>query len=247
MLTRLADSSLNCRVGSKTAAYLIGELGDPAGFHSAGALASYVGVVLRPAAVGEAAILRHRRNPADSCFAIGVQTLIKRLHESGRLKSVDERRGKLRVRRMIDGRRLEVLHLPADAPELFPRPHCLLDFPPFPSIPDNVTVDDFDKWTAGIVRGAWKVIATAAEVSLATLYAMATTRARVELACAKAERKRVRTQLDRGRRLRLLPGSHDLEIIGRYESHIERGINRALHELQRLRAARVGLRRDGSP
>jgi transposase len=34
-------------VGSKTAAYLIAELGDPARFHSAGALASYVGVVPR--------------------------------------------------------------------------------------------------------------------------------------------------------------------------------------------------------
>ena len=34
-------------VGSKTAAYLVAELGDPARFHSAGALASYVGVVPR--------------------------------------------------------------------------------------------------------------------------------------------------------------------------------------------------------
>ena len=46
-------------------------------------------------------------------IAVGVQTLIKRVHESGRLKSVDERRGKLRVRRIIEGSRLEVLHLPA--------------------------------------------------------------------------------------------------------------------------------------
>jgi hypothetical protein len=58
---------------------------------------------------------------------------------------------------------------------------------------------------------------------------------------ARAERKRVLTQLDRGRRLRSLPGSQDLETIGRYESHIERGIYRALHELQRLQAARTGL------
>jgi hypothetical protein len=115
------------------------------------------------------------------------------------------------------------------------------DFPPFPGVPDNLTLDDFDKWTAGIVRGAWKVIATTAELSLETLYAMAVTRARCELAGAKAERKQVLTQLDRGRRLRLLPGSHDLEMIGRYESHIERGIYRALHELQRLQAARIGL------
>jgi hypothetical protein len=43
-------------------------------------------------------------------IAVGVQTLIKRIHESGRLKSVDERRGRLRVRRIIeDGRVLEAL------------------------------------------------------------------------------------------------------------------------------------------
>ena len=70
---------------------------------------------------------------------------------------------------------------------------------------------------------------------------MAVTRARCELAGAKAERKQVLTQLDRGRRLRLLPGSQDLEKIGRYEGHIERGLYRALHELQRLQAARIGL------
>jgi hypothetical protein len=50
-------------------------------------------------------------------IAVGVQTLVKRLHESGRLKSVDERREKLRVRRIICGSRLEVLHMPADVLE----------------------------------------------------------------------------------------------------------------------------------
>jgi hypothetical protein len=50
-------------------------------------------------------------------FTCRKKTLIKRLHESGRLKSIDERRGKLRVRRMIDGRRLEVLHLSANVLE----------------------------------------------------------------------------------------------------------------------------------
>ena len=50
-------------------------------------------------------------------IAVGVQTLGKRLHEGGWLKSIDERRGKLKVRRMIDGRRLEVLHLPLDVME----------------------------------------------------------------------------------------------------------------------------------
>jgi hypothetical protein len=47
-------------------------------------------------------------------IAVGILTLVKRLHEGGWLKSVDERRGRLKVRRMIDGRRLEVLHLHAN-------------------------------------------------------------------------------------------------------------------------------------
>ena len=47
-------------------------------------------------------------------IAIGVQPLAKRLFEAGWLKNIDERRGKLKVRRMIDGKRLEVLHLSAD-------------------------------------------------------------------------------------------------------------------------------------
>jgi hypothetical protein len=47
-------------------------------------------------------------------IAVAVHALVRRMRETGLLKSVDERRGKLRVRRMIDGRRLEVLHLPAN-------------------------------------------------------------------------------------------------------------------------------------
>ncbi|MGD0291472.1 MAG: hypothetical protein ABSC63_17715, partial [Candidatus Binataceae bacterium] len=48
-------------------------------------------------------------------IAVGVLNLVKRFHETGRLQSIDQQRRKLKVRRMIDGRRLEVLHLPADA------------------------------------------------------------------------------------------------------------------------------------
>ena len=39
---------------------------------------------------------------------------MKRLHESGRLQNIDHQRRKLKVRRMIRGSRLEVLHLRAD-------------------------------------------------------------------------------------------------------------------------------------
>jgi hypothetical protein len=51
-------------------------------------------------------------------IAMGIQTLSKRLHDSGRLKSIDEKREKLKIRRVIDGRRLEVLHLSAYVLEL---------------------------------------------------------------------------------------------------------------------------------
>jgi hypothetical protein len=51
-------------------------------------------------------------------LSVGVSALIKSFHETGRLQSIDQRRRKLKIRRMIDGRRLEVLHLPADALEL---------------------------------------------------------------------------------------------------------------------------------
>jgi hypothetical protein len=43
------------------------------------------------------------------------------------------------------------------------------DFPRLPGIPNDVTLKDFDRWTAGLVRGAWKVIATTAGVSLKVL------------------------------------------------------------------------------
>jgi hypothetical protein len=115
------------------------------------------------------------------------------------------------------------------------------DFPSSPGAPDDVSLEDFDRWTAGIVRGVWKVIATTSGVSIEALYAMAVTRARTELLCARVDGKQVLTQPDRGRRLRLLPDSEDLTKISRYEAHLERCLYRALHELQRLQAARVGL------
>ena len=54
----------------------------------------------------------------DDGLSVGVSALIKRFHETGRLQSTDQRRRKLKIRRMIDGRRLEILHLPGDALEL---------------------------------------------------------------------------------------------------------------------------------
>ena len=42
------------------------------------------------------------------------------------------------------------------------------------------------------------------------------------------------------RRQRILPERGTLETLSRYEAHLSRQLNQALHELQRLQAARAG-------
>ena len=114
------------------------------------------------------------------------------------------------------------------------------DFPPIPGIPDTVTLDDFDRWTAGIVRGTWKVIATAAEVSLETLYDGCYPGSL--RACGCEGRAETRPHATRSWPASALaarePRSGDDWPL---REHIERGLYRALHELQRLQASRIGL------
>ena len=56
----------------------------------------------------------------------------------------------------------------------------------------------------------------------------------------KRLRKEVRIQEDRQRRLRVLPGDAVLGKVQRYESHIGRQLQQALHTLERLQAMRAG-------
>jgi len=65
---------------------------------------------------------RLARDSGDS-ITVASKTLHKRLHERGLLASTDDRRRKLTVRRVLEGRRRAVLHLKADlisAPERTP-------------------------------------------------------------------------------------------------------------------------------
>src|SRR5262249_32908862 len=57
---------------------------------------------------------------------------------------------------------------------------------------------------------------------------------------AEALRRRIRAKEDRLRQRRMLPDERVLATISRYEAHLTRQMNLALHELQRLQAARVG-------
>jgi hypothetical protein len=114
------------------------------------------------------------------------------------------------------------------------------DFPSFPGIPEGAELEKFRPWTAGLVRGALRVIAIFAAEDLEDLYAKALNEARVELAVVDDRRKKLAKEIDRYRRQRLLPGSDDIDKVSRYETHLERCLYRTFHELQRLQARRAG-------
>src|SRR5262245_10757294 len=57
---------------------------------------------------------------------------------------------------------------------------------------------------------------------------------------AKELRRRIRERDDRRRHRRMLPVGDTLEKVTRYEAHLSRQMLQALHELQRLQAARAG-------
>jgi hypothetical protein len=59
-------------------------------------------------------------------------------------------------------------------------------------------------------------------------------------ATLKVLRRRMKTKEDRLKRERMLPETNTLQKITRYEAHLSRQLLQALHELQRLQAARGG-------
>jgi hypothetical protein len=56
----------------------------------------------------------------------------------------------------------------------------------------------------------------------------------------RALRRQMRLKEDRLRQRRLLPDADTLATLSRYEAHLSRQMFQALHELQRLQAARAG-------
>jgi hypothetical protein len=118
-----------------------------------------------------------------------------------------------------------------------------------PGIPDNdAEFDAFDLWTAGLLRKAVEVYAKAAKTSPEDIVSEAIASAsqnRVE--AQKKEReltergKQWELRLERESRSRMLLEPDVLDKVARYESGLERSLFRALHELQRLQAARAGV------
>jgi hypothetical protein len=76
--------------------------------------------------------------------------------------------------------------------------------------------------------------------SAAALFEAARQHLRLEVIKRQAEVRRVEKDLDHMRRERLLPAGEVVDRVARYEAHLSRQLAQALHELQRLQAARVG-------
>lgn len=107
-------------------------------------------------------------------------------------------------------------------------------------------------WTAGLVQTAWKQIAGAAGVSPDDLLTRAVEVRRNCLSAWKEHieqlekenrrlRKRINLRRMRERQRRMLPDEGTLNKVSRYEAHLSRQMFQALHSLERLQAARVGL------
>ena len=110
---------------------------------------------------------------------------------------------------------------------------------------------DWQGWTAGMVRRGIALVAAHAEYPADKLISRMVEvdhehseekQHEVRSLTAKAQtiRRRAKAAEDRARLYRLLPDAPMLEKLSRYEAHLSRQLSQALHELERLKAARDG-------
>jgi hypothetical protein len=110
---------------------------------------------------------------------------------------------------------------------------------------------DWDGWTAGMVRRALQAMARQFKTTPEKVLTRAAEERQRMQSEGKAEvralqrqvkdlRQRVQAKQDRLTRERLLPDGETLQKVSRYEAHLARQLYQALHELQRLQAARAG-------
>ena len=108
---------------------------------------------------------------------------------------------------------------------------------------DDLDMLEFEEisWTVDMVRQAGTAIANEAKIDWDELRRRMIAQARQELDRTQREHDLLAGKLAQYRRSRAVAGKEGLEKLTRYETHLERSLYKALHELQRLQAAR----RDG--
>ena len=109
-------------------------------------------------------------------------------------------------------------------------------------VPDEIPWSQYDGWTVGRVRQGIAAMAAAEgdEIDGDALLLAELQHLQAETLKLKAESERVTRDLDHLRRERLLPDGGVVDRVTRYEAHLSRQLAQALHELQRLQAARAG-------
>jgi hypothetical protein len=111
----------------------------------------------------------------------------------------------------------------------------------FPALPEDLELfEEFEGWTAGLVRECMVAIASRAEEDPQKLLMSAVEDARRSVIRAKKAAGEMERDLKRMSRERLLPDEKTLEKVARYEAHLSRGLYKAMHELEALQARRTG-------
>ena len=110
-----------------------------------------------------------------------------------------------------------------------------------PGLEEDTSLEEFESWTAGLLRGVIEEIVSSAdrEGPQAVLEA-ATRNAEWRVKKAKQRVEEVEQDLERMSRERLLPDEKTLEKVAHYEAHLSHQLYKAMHELEALQARRSG-------
>ena len=109
-----------------------------------------------------------------------------------------------------------------------------------PGVSAGQHLEEFDGWTAGLVRKGLAAIAAHEGKDSSDLLARALEEAYTRTSVKEFEVDRMEKALDRMSRERLLPDDKTLEKTMRYEAHLSRQLYQTLHELEALQARRQG-------
>jgi hypothetical protein len=111
----------------------------------------------------------------------------------------------------------------------------------FPALPEDLELfEEFEGWTAGLVRECMVAVASRAEEDSQKLLMSAVEDVRRAVIRAKKAAGEMERDLKRMSRERLLPDEKTLEKVARYEARLSRGLYKAVHELEALQARRTG-------
>ncbi|HZC19188.1 MAG TPA: hypothetical protein VE225_05730, partial [Rubrobacteraceae bacterium] len=99
-------------------------------------------------------------------------------------------------------------------------PDDVLEAISIPGVPEGVDWEDYEGWTAGKVRAGIEAIAKATGEDPKELLECATDRARRDVTDREQDLERVKQDLERMSRERLLPDDKTLEKVARYEAHL---------------------------